>query len=61
MFRSSGSRPTRYYQPVLRVAVPAVKHLELIGEWRWWGLSEPFYRFENFRNHQGMISIRIYQ
>lgn len=61
MFRSAGSRPTYYYQPVARVAVPVAKHVEFLGEWRWWGLREPFYLYENFRNHQGTISLRIYQ
>jgi hypothetical protein len=61
IFRSSGSRPTRYYQPVARLAVPVVKHIEFSGEWRWWGMSEPFYRDENFKMHQGPISLRIHQ
>jgi hypothetical protein len=61
MFRSAGSRPTRFYQPVVRAGFPIARHVEFSGEWRWWGMSEPFYQFENFRNHQGTISLRIYQ
>jgi hypothetical protein len=61
MYRSSGSRPTEYYQPVIKAAVPIAKHVEFLGEWRWWGMSESFYMYENFRNHQGTISVRIYQ
>jgi hypothetical protein len=59
--RSSGSRPTRYLQPVIRAAFPVYRHIEFIGEWRYWGLSQPNYRFEHFRNNQATLSLRIWQ
>jgi hypothetical protein len=59
-FRSSGSRPTRYWQPTARAAVPVASHLEFIGEWRYWGLSQPFYVYEHFRVHQATFSLRFF-
>lgn len=60
-FRSSGSRPTRYWQPVIRTAFPLYKHVEFVGEWRYWGLSQPFYQYEHFRNNQATVSLRFWQ
>jgi len=60
-YRSTGTRPTTFVQPVVRTAVPIAKRLEFIGEWRYWGLSEAYYRFEGFRNNQGTLSLRFWQ
>jgi hypothetical protein len=60
LFRSTGSRPTEFYTPTVRVSAPIVKHMDWNAEWRWWGMSEPFYAFENFRNHQLTVSVRVY-
>jgi hypothetical protein len=60
-FRSSGSRPSQYWQPMLRAAFPIARHVEFLGEWRYWGLSQPFYVYEHFRNNQGTLSLRIWQ
>jgi hypothetical protein len=59
MWRSTGSRPSHFYQPVVRLAVPVMPHMELNGEWRWYGLNEPYYRYENFRQHQAIFSVRL--
>jgi len=59
-FKSSGSRPTAYYQPMVRVAVPVYKHMQWIAEWRYYGLNERFYSYENFRSNQLMASIRFF-
>jgi hypothetical protein len=61
LYHSSGSRPTHYYQPVARISAPIVKHMEWNAEWRWWAMNEPYFRLENFRNHQMMFSVRMYQ
>ncbi|MCC6859731.1 MAG: MtrB/PioB family outer membrane beta-barrel protein [Bryobacterales bacterium] len=58
-FVSSGSRPTRYYQPVGRLSVPLGKHVQWNSEWRWYGFSEPFYLYEGFRTHQFITGIRL--
>jgi hypothetical protein len=61
LYKSSGSRPTHYYQPMARISAPIMKHMEWNAEWRWWAMTEPYFRFENFRNHQMTFSVRIYQ
>jgi hypothetical protein len=59
-FKSSGSRPTGYYQPMIRVSVPIYKHMQWNAEWRYYGLNERFYSYENFRSNQIMASIRFF-
>jgi hypothetical protein len=59
LFISSGSRPTTYYQPLVRATVPIHKHVEWINEWRWYSMSELFYVFENFQTNQFMSSLRL--
>ncbi|MEN6534815.1 MAG: hypothetical protein ABFD89_14195, partial [Bryobacteraceae bacterium] len=51
-FKASGSRPTEYYQPVVKFSVPF--HQKVCGflEWRWYRLHESYYRYEGFRAHQ---------
>jgi len=58
-FISSGSRPTSYYQPMVRVSVPVYKHMQWNAEWRYYGYNESYYSFENFRSNQLMASIRF--
>jgi hypothetical protein len=59
MFVSSGSRPTDFYQPVARITLPVWKRCSLLAEYRWYGVSQTFYRFEGFRSHQGIVGLRI--
>lgn len=56
---STGSRPTRYYQPLGRVVVPLSRKLQGYVEWRWYGYSQPFYLYEGFRSHQILSGIRL--
>jgi hypothetical protein len=58
-FISSGSRPTNYYQPLVRVSIPLHKHVQWNAEWRWYSMSEAFFAFENFRSNQLMTSVRF--
>lgn len=58
-FVSSGSRPTRYFQPLGRLSVPVGKHADWNSEWRWYALSEPFYVFEGFRVHQFVTGLHL--
>lgn len=46
---TSGSRPTRFYQPQLRLTGPIRGKLSWVGEWRWFGFNEEFFSHENFR------------
>jgi hypothetical protein len=59
-FYSGGSRPTEFYQPVVRFTAPIVKHMDLFSEYRWYGISQTFYAYEGFRSHQGIVGLRIY-
>ena len=56
---TSGSRPSRYYQPIGRLTVPVTKHVQFFGEWRWYGFSQTFYLYEGFRNHQILTGLRL--
>jgi hypothetical protein len=58
LFISSGSRPTEYYQPLIRLITPTHKHLAWYGEWRWYGFGEPFYLYEGFRTHMLTVGLR---
>jgi hypothetical protein len=56
---TTGTRPTKYYQPLGRLLVPVRKHIELFGEWRYYGYAESLYAFEGFRSQQIMSGLRF--
>lgn len=56
---TSGSRPSRYYQPIGRVVLPVHKHVHAYSEWRWYELTQPFYLYEGFRTHMIMTGLRF--
>jgi hypothetical protein len=58
-YRSAGSRPTSYYQPMAKVAVPFGKWVEYNFEWRYYGLTQPFYLYEGFRSHNFTTGLRF--
>jgi hypothetical protein len=58
LFISSGSRPTEYYQPLIRLITPTRKHLAWYGEWRYYGFGEPLYYYEGFRTHMLSVGLR---
>ena len=51
LFISSGSRPTTFYQPLVRLLVPVSKNLAWKSEYRYYGYGEIFYLYEGFRAH----------
>ena len=59
LFVSSGSRPSRYYQPMAMFSAPLVKHLSWNAEWLWYGFGETFYMYEGFRDHMMLISLKL--
>lgn len=59
LLRSSGSRPTDYYQPTMRFTTPTYKHMNWYAEWRYYGFAEPFYAYEGFRAHLLTIGVRV--
>lgn len=59
MFRSSGSRPTAYYQPKAELWVPLTKHATWFTQWTYYGYGEIFYLYEGFRVHLATTGLRI--
>jgi hypothetical protein len=59
LFVSSGTRPSRYYQPLARLSLPLQKHVYWNTEWKWYGFGEQFYLFEGFRTHVFTTGLRV--
>ena len=59
LFTSSGSHPTRFYEPVGRMVVPVRKHVNWTAEWRFYGVSDIFYSYEAFRAHIFQTGLRL--
>ncbi len=58
-FISSGSQPTSYYQPVVKLWVPLGKHVSWFSEWRYYGYGETFNLYEGFRTHLVTTGVRF--
>jgi hypothetical protein len=58
-FRSSGTRPTRYWQPMARFAIPLGGHAQFYTEWRWYAMTQPYYLYEGFRSNQFITALRF--
>jgi hypothetical protein len=59
LFVSSGSRPSRYYQPLGRLSVPVQKHVYWNTEWTWYGYGEAFYLYEGFGAHVFTTGLKL--
>ena len=59
LFYSTGSRPTQFYQPLARLAVPLYKFVSWNSEWQYYGFGEQFFFFEAFRTHIFMTGLRV--
>ena len=59
LFISSGTRPSRYYQPLMRLSLPLQKHVSWNTEWKYYGYGEQFYLYEGFRAHEFMTGLRL--
>ena len=59
LFISAGSRPSRYYQPLMRLSLPLQKHVYWNTEWKYYGYGEQFYLYEGFRAHVFMTGFRL--
>jgi hypothetical protein len=59
MFRSSGSRPTAYYQPKAQLWVPLSKRATWFTDWTYYGYGEIFYLYEGFRTHLVTTGLRF--
>ena len=59
MFKSSGSRPTAYYQPRAQFWLPLSKRASWFTEWTYYGYGEIFYLYEGFRVHLATTGLRL--
>ena len=55
----SGSRPSRFYQPIVGLRLPLHPRLEWYGDWRYYGFSQPTYLYERFNAHTLVSGLRI--
>jgi hypothetical protein len=58
-FSASGSRPTHFYQPLVKLNVPLGKRADWFSTWQWYQFDEPFYTYEYFRTHIVATGVRI--
>ena len=61
MFVSSGSAPSRYYEPLARVSLPVSKRVSWNAEWQYYGNGESFYLYDGFRTNSFITGIRVTQ
>jgi hypothetical protein len=57
---SSGSRPTEFYQPLVRMVIPLRAHWGLRTEWQYHSMSERFYQYESFGAHTFVIALQVH-
>jgi hypothetical protein len=58
-FQGAESRPTRYYEPLVRLSLPIVKHVFLNADWQYYGYGEPFYIYEGLHTNVFTTGIRL--
>jgi hypothetical protein len=56
---SAGSNATRYYQPVGKLTVPILPHVQWDTEWCYYGFGETFYLYQSFRTHLVTTGVRF--
>jgi hypothetical protein len=56
-FISSGTRPTRFYEPTGRIVAPLTTRLSAKAEWRYHGYSEPGFFFDAAPNRPGQTGL----
>jgi hypothetical protein len=61
LFVSSGSAPSRYYQPLARVSLPVSKHVSWNAAWQYYGYGESFYLYDGFRANSFVTGVRLTQ
>lgn len=59
LFISHGSRPTSYYQPVVKLWVPLGKHVSWFSDWQYYGYGEAFFLYEGFRTNLVTTGLRL--
>jgi hypothetical protein len=56
---TAGTRPTTYYQPVVKLSFPLTKKVGWFAEWRYYGFGEAYYNYEGFRAHLFITGLRF--
>jgi hypothetical protein len=59
LFISSGSNPSRFYQPVSKLSVPFHKNISWVTEWRYYGFDQIFYVYQGFRSQMVTTGVRL--
>jgi hypothetical protein len=59
LFISSGSQPTTYYQPLVKLMLPLGKKISWFAEWRYYGYGEVFSLYEGFRANLMTTGLRF--
>lgn len=56
---TSGSRPTTYYQPLIKVNAPITKNIGWFAIWQYYGFGESYYSYENFQTNLITTGLRF--
>ena len=59
LFISSGSNPTKFYQPLAKLVVPFHKNTAWVSEWRYYGFGEAVDLYQGFRAHTITTGLRL--
>jgi hypothetical protein len=59
LFISSGSRPTKYFQPIVTLRLSIMKQVSWFAEWRYYGYNEVFFPYEDFHAHLVTTGLRL--
>jgi hypothetical protein len=55
----NGTEASRYYEPLVRLSIPAGKRVYWNTEWRWYGYSDQLYLFQGFQTHLFQTGVRL--
>jgi hypothetical protein len=55
----NGTEATRYYEPLVRLSIPAGKHVYWNTEWRYYGYSDQIYLFQGFQTHLFETGVKL--
>ncbi|HYA17206.1 MAG TPA: hypothetical protein VEF06_07060 [Bryobacteraceae bacterium] len=55
---TSGSRPTTYYQPLVKLAVPLARGLGWFATWQYYGFGDAYYSYESFQSNLFTTGLR---
>ena len=56
---TAGSRPTTYYQPLVKIQVPITHNLGWFAVWQYYGFGETYYNYESFQTNLITTGLRF--